>query len=468
MSDRILSRREFLRLSTLATAGGILAACAPQAVSTPEAQEQEQEQGQAEVEAPPPAAEGAAVRYWTGWGGDWSGKTWEALQQTETYKEMFANTPVELKGAVTYEAFLTAIAGGEAPDGASNIQYVDYMARDVLLPLEPFVATSSILKKEEFVEGNWNQGFFKGVHLGIPAIECFLQYGLNYNTRMVEEAGLDPNQPPATWEEIFTWNEKLTKFDSAGNLLQIGLNPYDAMAGGLWDTSAFFIALSFGWDWYDAEKAEFDLDNERMAEGLRVMGDIVKFMGVDKLAGLHAVEGQGTWGDSFNAEVQAMIIEGYWHPGETMASKPEVAKLNKATYAPVPESRRGSKVQGSGGHLVVVFKEAKNPEGMVKMAEFLNTKEACDAIFQNIGWLPALKSYIAGADPSLYPGLDFYFQSVTDANDWRGPEPCPITEFINTQFVEIQEKVNRDEMTPEEGAAALQQRAVDEYAANFS
>jgi multiple sugar transport system substrate-binding protein len=241
---------------------------------------------------------------------------------------MFCENQVELKGSVPYEAFLTAIAGGEPPDGASNIQYIDYMARGVVMPQEAYVAASQIIKKEDFVEGNWNQGFFKGVQLGIPGIECFLQYGLDYNSKMVEEAGLDPNSPPVTWDDVFAWNEKLTKFDSAGNLLQVGLDPYDAMAGGLWDTSAFFVPLSWGWDWWDATTGEFDLDNPKMVEGLTVMSEMVKVIGVDKLASLHAVEGQGTWGDSFNAEVQAMLIEGYWHPGETVAAKPEVAQYN--------------------------------------------------------------------------------------------------------------------------------------------
>ena len=458
MLKQKLNRREFLKMAILASAGSALSACA-----TPQEEPATEEQ----LASQPAAEEGALIRYWTGWGGDWSGKTWEALQATDTYQEMFTKDQVELKGGVPYEAFLTAIAGGEPPDGASNIQYIDYMARDVLQPLEAHVATSSIIKKDDFVEGNWNQGFFNGVQLGVPGIECFLQYGLDYNTELVEEAGLDPNAPPETWDDIFAWNEKLTKFDNAGNLLQIGLDPYDAMAGGLWDTSAFFVPLSWGWDWWDATTKEFDLDNEKMVEGLRTMSEMVKVMGVDKLAGLHAVEGQGQWGDSFNAKVQVMIIEGYWHPGETQAAKPEVAKFNRATWIPVPASRKGSKCQGTGGHLIVIFKDAKNAAGMFKVAEFLNTKEGCDAIFKNIGWLPALKSYIAQADPSVYPGLDFYFKSVEEANDWRGPEPCPITEFINTQFVELHEKVDRDELTPAEAASELQKRAVEEYKANF-
>lgn len=54
-----------------------------------------------------------------------------------------------------------------------------------------------------------------------------MRRGLGYNARMVEEAGLDPDNPPVTWAETFAWHEALTKFDDAGNLIQIGLDPYD-------------------------------------------------------------------------------------------------------------------------------------------------------------------------------------------------------------------------------------------------
>ena len=44
--------------------------------------------------------------------------------------------------------------------------------------------------------------------------------------------------------------------------------------------------------------------------------------------------------------------------------------------------------------------------------QYLNTEPAMDAIFENSGWLPAKTAYIEAADPSVYPGLDFYFSSV--------------------------------------------------------
>ncbi len=477
MSKDKLSRREFLRLTSALAASSALAACAPQATQAPEptggppaTTPPEQPAATSPPEQPaatavPPAAEAKPVQYWTGWGGDWSGKTWTALTETDRFKSMFAPDQVQLKGAVEYEAFLTAVAAGTPPDGASNIPYVDYMARDVLLPVEEYVAASSIIKKDDFVEGNWNQGFYKGAQLGVPAIECFLQYGLDYNIHMVGEAGLDPEKPPVTWDDVAAWNEKLNKFDAAGNVQQIGLDPFDAMAGGVWDTSAFFVPLSFGFDWWNEDTGAFNLNDQGMVDGLQTMSDIVKAIGADQLAGLHAVEGQGQWGDSYNAEVQAMIIEGYWHPGETQAAKPEVAQYNRATWIPVPASRAGQHCQGTGGHLVIMFKDATNPDGMFQVTEFLNTPEAYDTIFKSIGWLPASKSFIAATDPSAYPGLDFYFKSVTEANDWRAPEKCPITEFINQSFAELYDKVNRDEVTAKDAADELQRRAEEEFKA---
>jgi hypothetical protein len=142
---------------------------------------------------------------------------------------------------------------------------------------------------------------------------------------------------------------------------------------------------------------------------------------------------------------------------------PEVAKHNRASWLPVPENRRGVKAQGTGGHLVAFFKGGKNPQGMFKIAEFLNTKTACDILFEKTGWLPALKSYYANVDPSKFPGLDFYFKSVNETTEWYTAARCEITDFASTEYLSLKDKVNRDEMTPEEAAAELQKRCEEEY-----
>jgi hypothetical protein len=464
MRTNKLSRRDFLRMSALTAAGAALAGCCPQ---PPAKVEPTQDQGGGEVQptAKPPSPEGKVIQYWFSWGNFLP--VWEeGLMQTDEFKEALGPDELELKpipGAP--ETLLTAVAGGTPPDGASNVQYLDYMARDVLLPIEDLVATSSIVKQENYLEGTWKDAFYQGVMYGVPANEGFVRYGLNYNAKMVEEAGLDPDSPPVTWDDCLTWHEALTKFDAAGNLIQIGLDPYDAMGGQIAIQDGFYPPVSWGWKWFDAENGTFDLDNDMMVESLEVMGEFYKIAGPDNLAGMRQIEGQGGWGGSFNAEVQAMIIEGYWHPGETVIQKPEVAEYNRATWAPVPNNRKGALVQGTGGHYVIFFKDGKNPEGMFRIAEFLNTNTACDLIFTQVGWLPGLKTYLETADPTAYPGLDFYFASVNEATEWSSPARCPITSFVGNQYAELREKVYRDEMTADEAAAEFQARCEAEWAA---
>jgi multiple sugar transport system substrate-binding protein len=455
MEQQRLSRRNFLKSAAITTAVGTLAACK----STPPATE---DTTTGETVEQPPAKEGQLLRYWTGWGGEGYSSFWEQVQALDAFKEILGNNTFEVKVSVGEEAILTAVAGGDPPDTGANINYLGFMARDILYPMDDLVAAGKT-KKEDFIDANWNLGFYKGKQYGFPSQECFLQFGLNYNSKLVEEAGLDPNAPPDTWDGLLDWHTKLTVKDNAGNVTRIGVNPYGAMAGGLWDTSGFFPAVSWGWNWFDDATRKFDFNNEKMVDAFKTFKKFVDVVGVDNMTALYSGEGMDDWGGAYNAGVECMIIEGYWHPGETMFSMPEVAKVNKASWSPVPMSRKGAKVQGAGGHLWTIFKDSKDPETMYKIGELLNEKEPCDILWNSQGWLPATKAYLDQVDASVYPGLDFYFMSYKEATDTYTPPRCEIYSFIYNEYVSIKDKVNRDEMTAEQAAEELQKRAEVEY-----
>ncbi|MEM7539265.1 MAG: hypothetical protein AAF639_44320 [Chloroflexota bacterium] len=453
-TNKGLTRRAFLRNASMLAAGAALVACAPSAAPSGGG-----DAGSATVE-------GGTVQYWFGWGGIYAGQAWDAMQETETLQDILGDMTLETKGSSGGEPLLTAVAAGTPPDGASNTQYLDYMARGVLLPIADWVDASDIVNKEAYLEGSWNDGFDNdGVHYGVPANEGFLRYALNYNAEMVGEAGLDPDTPPTTWDEVMVWHEALTQFDDAGNLKQIGLDPFDAMGGQLAIQDGFYPAVSWNFSWFDKETGEFDMDNEMMVEAFNTMGEFYKVVGPDNMAGMRQVEGQGMWGGSYGSRIQAMIIDGYWRPGGTFISQPAVGEHNRAVWGPVPTARTGAKVQGYGGHYVILFKDAERTEKMFEVSEFHNTNEACDIIFENAGWLPGLKGYLDTVDPETYPGLKFYFDSIDEATEWSSPARCPMTDFSRTQWNELRERVYRDELTAEAAAAELQKRLTDEWAA---
>lgn len=463
MEEKIISRRKFLKLAGVASSGALLAACGPSAqqpVAAPAAEQPAAEAPEATTAAP--AAEGEkTVRLWVAWGNMnqlFQDEVWYKMPE---YQEICKDIKIEYKGNVTEANVTTAIAAGEPPDCGANWSYAQLAIKGVFVDTEPYIQASQYIKQEDYVPAIWDFckfWTFNGM-LGIPCFESFLDYGLNYNTELVTKAGLDPNAPPATWSEAFAWHEALTVKDDAGNLKQFGLDPYDAMGG---DPDGMIVATNHKY-WDDAT-GKFDYTNELFVEYFDVTRKFYDVMGADQVAGLRQAEGMGGWGGSYNAEAQAMIIEGYWHPGETNAQAPEIAKKNAAGWSPVLDSLKGKKVQVAGGHTLAIFKDAPHNAEAFKLGEFFNTDAALDVLFKQVGWIVGKQTWLDKQDTNAYPGLQFYFDSARDATDWYQLRRCPLHGYLWGQIGEVREQCYRGVITPQQAAEEMQNRAVTEWA----
>ncbi len=457
-----LSRRDFLRMMAFTSVGAALAACGGAATPPADAPADAPTAAPADAPtaAPEPAPAGKTVQWWFAWGN--LGAAVDKMMEQPDFQEMMGDNVLEYKASVNGEAILTALAGGTPPDGGSNFDYPNLWARGAVIPVDDQVAVSSLIKQDDMIEALWQSSFYDGKMIGVPGIESFIWWGLNYNAKAVEDAGLDPDSPPLTWEDALVWHQALTQFDDAGNLKQFGLDPYDAMAG-----EADFGIQSFGgFNWWDESARQINLNTETTAQWLETCGEYIKLIGPDKLSGLRQDQTiGGGWGTSFNAGIQTMIMEGYWHPGETQIQQPDIAQYNRSTWAPVPASRAGKKIMATGAHFVQLFKDAKNTPEMFKVAEYLHTNTALDILFKEVGWITGKLSWLKTVDPNAYPGLKFYIDAPSQVDEWIVGRRCPIHWFINTQKAELAEQVYRGNMTGADAAAELQNRAEAEWAA---
>ncbi|MEM7799817.1 MAG: substrate-binding domain-containing protein [Chloroflexota bacterium] len=453
-----LTRRDFLRAAGLSTGALVLAACGGQAAVEDAVNDADNIASEAGDSAQEVAAEPGEINWWYEWGN--FEPAVNAVAALEGFQEHIGNNTLNHRGAVEREAFLTALAAGDPPDGGSNTDYPGFWARGVLLPVDDLLATSTIVTQDDMLEPLWNSGIYDGQMIGVPGLEGFIWWGLNYNAAHVEEAGLDPENPPLTFDELYEWHTQLTKFDSAGNLERLGIDPYDAMAG-----EPDFPAFSHGLNWWNDAERTFNINDPRMAEAVNTFAEFYRFAGPDSVAGMRSVEGQGTWGAAFEAGVQSMIIEGYWHPGEATINQPEVAQHNRATWAPVPASREGTKIMATGAHFVILFKDGQNTDGMFKVAEYMQANESLDIILDEVGWLTGRKSYIETVPRDKFPGLDFYLDASDQVDEWLVGRRSPIHWFVAGQWDELKEQVFRDLISPDEAVAELQKRAEDEWEA---
>ncbi|SMF73739.1 carbohydrate ABC transporter substrate-binding protein, CUT1 family [Tistlia consotensis] len=124
----------------------------------------------------------------------------------------------------TITKVLTAIKGGDVPQ-LSVILSVDMFTlidEDAIVPYESLVKTEA--------DKAWLKGFYPafmensqtgGKTWGIPFQRSTVV--MYWNKEAFKEAGLDPETPPQTWDELVAFGKKLTKKDASGNVTRWGV-----------------------------------------------------------------------------------------------------------------------------------------------------------------------------------------------------------------------------------------------------
>lgn len=104
-----------------------------------------------------------------------------------------------------------------------SIDVFDLMEQDVIVPFDDLVTTNG--------EREWLRSFYPalmansmvdGKVYGIPFQRSTIV--MYYNKDAFKEVGLDPDNPPATWDEMVQTAKQLTKRDVSGNVVRWGLH----------------------------------------------------------------------------------------------------------------------------------------------------------------------------------------------------------------------------------------------------
>ncbi|SEQ82855.1 ABC transporter substrate-binding protein [Thalassovita taeanensis] len=124
----------------------------------------------------------------------------------------------------TITKVITAARGGNAPQlsVALSVDMFTLIEEDMIVPFDDYLTSDE--------DKAWLAGFYPafmensqtgGKTWGIPFQRSTPV--LYWNKQAFAEAGLDPETPPATWEEMVEMGQKLTKKDANGNVTQWGV-----------------------------------------------------------------------------------------------------------------------------------------------------------------------------------------------------------------------------------------------------
>ena len=243
------------------------------------------------------------IRYWE----KWTGVEAEAMRRVvDTFNRSQDHIFVDmLTISGVDEKLLLATAGGVPPDvvGLWSSNLSSFADRQVLLPLDDSLKRDHI-SREDYIPAYWDLCQYRGHMYALPTTPGSL--ALHWNKKLFREAGLDPERPPRTLEELDQYAERLTKRDQRGHLEQAGFMPNEP---GWWNFSWGYYFGGALWD----GKNRITTDCPENIRGYQWVRTYSKRYGVGSLELFRS--GFGNFSSPQNAFLSgrvAMEIQGVW------------------------------------------------------------------------------------------------------------------------------------------------------------
>jgi multiple sugar transport system substrate-binding protein len=295
---------------------------------------------------------------------------------------------------------LTAFTSGQPPDviKIGGWLFPEYGAKSLLAPVDPKLMGFSSLSgfKAAFAPGSLGGLSYKGVVYGLPI--DFNSLFLMYRRDHFQQAGLNPDKPPRTWEDVVTAGEKLT-VRSGSTLKRAGFQFWYGLP--IWDMLDFqALPAQLGGSILNKSGTKGALSSPAATKALQWYHD---------LSVVHGIGNPKFTDPNFNygqiaAGTASMTVTGNFAIDlvQTLGEKPQLG--NQLGIAPYPQFKNGKHKLSSGytwgwG----VAKKSSNPVAAWRFLSFLQSKKYSDA-FLNTGLISPIKGWQHLPTASKSPG----------------------------------------------------------------
>ena len=268
---------------------------------------------------------------------------------------------------------------------------------DAVVPIDTFVKTAD--------DKAWLGSFYKaflmngqigGKTWGVPFQRSTIV--MYWNKELFKEAGLDPNKAPASWPELVSMAQKLTKKDASGKVTQYGIQV---------PSSGFPYWLFQGFTTQNDVILANEAGNQVRYDDPKVIEALQFWVDLSRKHGVHppGVVEWGTTPKDFMEKKVAMI----WTTTGNLTNIRTNAKFDFGVAMLPAGKKRGSP---TGGGNFFIFKKATpaQQEAAFKFARWLTTPERAAQWGIDTGYVavspaawetPAMKKYAAEFAPAI-------------------------------------------------------------------
>lgn len=345
--------------------------------------------------------------------------------------KVVVNAPVEV------DQILPALTGSEPPDvlilsGGDLVK--SYAAEGLVMELSDAIAAGGVDLNDIF-PASLDQCKVGGEVWCLPWGADI--YALFWNKDAFEAAGLDPEQPPQTLEQLVEYADLLTTVAADGTIEQIGFIPDQA-----WGHSDLYVRM-FGGFWYSEDGTQLTANSQPMIDMLLWQQQFYTKYGYDEVLAFSTGFGDQYMSPDypFYTGKLAMYVDGEWQTGPNFISalKPEL-NYGVAPFpypADSPERANTSVLQGT---VAAIPANVKDPEASAKLLAWIMSPEiVAEEMCVNAN-LPTSK--IAAQDPCFTenPKFAVFMDLMADPNSYY-VITTPISLQFNDAFALVEEQV---------------------------
>jgi len=281
------------------------------------------------------------------------------------------------------QKFFTAVAAGTPPDVAfvDGPQVASWAEWGALQPLGERLRAAGI-RESDYFPPTWRQNAYKG-EVWALTYSADPNFGFAWNRETFRKAGLDPDRPPTTLDELTEMADRLTHTEGSA-LVRIGLIPW-AQYGSA--NSMFTWGWVFGGDFFDPAANRITADHPRVVKALEWMASFAKKYDPTRVQSLRQGFGTAEQNPFYTGQLamQCLVISGI---GEIERYAPDLDY--GITYIPAPPDgeQRSSWV---GGWCMSIPTGARNPEDAWEFVRWLCHSEE--------------GTTVVGREAQIFPGM---------------------------------------------------------------
>ncbi|MCL4561305.1 MAG: extracellular solute-binding protein [Chloroflexi bacterium] len=265
----------------------------------------------------------------------------------------------------------TSILSGTSPDiAAVDLVWVPgLVASNALEPLDSYIQPDSSFDLADFYPLLAGYDVMGGKRYALPVSANNMQ--LIWNKDLFAKAGLDPETPPKTWNEMQTMSEKCS--DPANGVIGFEFYTQPTGEGITWQFQVWLWAAGGQFLNADNTKAAFNTP-----EGLKALTYVSNM-----LAGHGSVP--GPWG-AFGDQKACMQLDGSWLFGYRKDAPFQWG------IAAVPYPEGGQTTSNIGGEHLIMFQSSKNKAAVWEFMKYMTSADVQLKWDEATGFLPVRKA----------------------------------------------------------------------------